>query len=158
MLYGADMTHAVDCTGLLSIIRPTIYPRYLIAYSTAVSGTAVVPAQLTVLSTVDLKFKVAATWEENELNVALGLQACGFGKCLTEVPVIRNLRFGPHSRRKRSFGGMDSFCQHLFLKRALYIDIVIVPVSAQRVLIGAASELSSFLLSLKSKQLQIVRK
>ena len=90
-----------------------------------------VPAQLTVLSTVDLNFKVAATWEESELNVALSLQACGFGKCLTEVPVIRNLRFGPHSRRKRSFGGKDSFCQDFFLKRAHYIDIVIVPVSAQ---------------------------
>ena len=80
-----------------------------------VSDAKTVAAELKVVLLrieLDIKFRVAATWQGRELRFSLSVLACAFDHCLPELPVIRNVRFEPHARRKRSVQG-DSFCQLL---------------------------------------------
>ena len=77
------------------------------SYSIPVSGAKTVAAQLKVLGIFDVKFKVAATWQGKELHFSLSVLACAFDHCLPELPVIRNVKFLPHSRSKRSVEGMN---------------------------------------------------
>ena len=95
-----------------------------------VSGDKTVAAKVKVLGIFDVKFKMAATWQGKELRFSLSVLACGFEHCLPEIPVIRNVRFDPESRRKRSVEGMNCFFQHLF--RGLSISFLfLVSVSGQ---------------------------
>lgn len=95
-----------------------------------VSGDKTVAAKVKVLGIFDVKFKMAATWQGKELRFSLSVLACGFEHCLPEIPVIRNVRFDPESRRKRSVDGMNCFFQHLF--RGLSISFLfLVSVSGQ---------------------------
>ncbi|XP_076452271.1 uncharacterized protein LOC143287914 [Babylonia areolata] len=67
-----------------------------------------VAVAIKVLKVVDVKVKVHTSWQGGEVHLSVGVEACALGHCLPELQIVRDVKFGPSSRRKRSLADMFS--------------------------------------------------